>query len=866
MYNQESLDVIKSLGSDEKNGLRIEQVEESRAKYGANALEEKKKVSIFIKFLLAFKDTLIIILLIAAIISFIVHPEDWIDSVIIVVVVLLNAILGVYQENKAEQSLASLKKMSSPHAKVIRDGQVKEIVSEEVVVGDIILLEAGDIVPADARIIDSFNLKADESALTGESVPSQKESAAIYKDNLSVGDQNNMLFASTAVTNGRATAVVTAVGMNTEVGEIAKMLLHEDEATTPLQNKLTQIGKIIGIMAIGICGVVFILEMIAGVKWVDALKSSVALAVAAIPEGLATVVTIVLAIGVTKMSKENAIVKKLPAVETLGCTGIVCSDKTGTLTQNKMTVVELYHNKLKPVNKANEEDIKFIKYFALCSDAKIILQDNEEKRIGDPTELALIELNNQYGESIEGIERIGEIPFDSERKLMTVVCKINGELISITKGAVDNILGLSNDKNKEEILKINHNMGTRALRVLGLGYKKINQIPKNLNDLETELTFIGLVGMIDPPRPEVKEAIKVAKGAGVRSIMITGDHVITATAIAKELGILGEGHKAISSKELSKLSDEELFNQIEQYSVYARVSPKDKVRIVNAWKKRGAVVAMTGDGVNDAPALKNADIGCAMGINGTEVSKEAADMILLDDNFSTIIVAIKEGRGIYANLKKCLMYLLSSNIGEVLTIFLAVLITALGITDLGVPLLAVHLLWINLVTDAIPAFALGMEKPEETVMEEKPRNAKEGFFANKLGTKIIIYGIYIGLITLISYIIGESQVAKYGQETAHMIGQTMAFITLSTTQLFHSFSLKSNKSIFSKSTFNNKTLIFAFLIGFIMQFGVVYIPGVNDVFSTYPLGITNLLISLGLSISVILFAEVVKLITKKLNK
>ncbi|MEI3527499.1 MAG: HAD-IC family P-type ATPase [Bacilli bacterium] len=588
-------------------------------------------------------------------------PREWVESLIIFIVIIINAILGIIQENKAEKSLEALKKMSSPMCKVLRDGKVIPIETIHLVVGDIIMVEAGDFIPADARIIECSHLRVDESALTGESVTVEKISDVIdgiEDKEIALGNRKNMLFSSTFVTNGKAKAVVTEVGMKTEIGKIAGMLIGDDNQTTPLQQKLSQVGKVIGIMSIIICVVVFFLEMLttkgtSDTYLLDAFKTAIALAVAAIPEGLATVVTIILAIGVGNMAKKNAIVKKLPAVETLDSTSIICCDKTGTLTQNKMTVQELYHHTNKKLENLTEDDKELITYFALCCDAQITNVDGVEKRIGDPTETALIEFNNLYGRPIDKIERVADLPFDSIRKMMTVVVKVNNHYLSITKGAPDIILhhALLSDKEKQEILNANTNMASRALRVLGLGIKAHANKPECNENLEENLTFLGLVGMIDPARPEVKEAIEVASKAGIRTIMITGDHITTASAIAKELNILKDGYRAISSEELQKMSDEELGNQIEDYAVYARVSPEDKVRIVEMWQKKGKVVSMTGDGVNDSPALKKADIGCAMGITGTDVSKEAADMILADDNFTTIVEAVKEGRGIYNNVK-----------------------------------------------------------------------------------------------------------------------------------------------------------------------------------------------------------------------
>lgn len=873
MYKKSSAEVVELLQTNVKDGLTNEQVVAMRSKHGLNELQEGKKEPWIVKFLKQFADVLIIILLIAAVVSLIIDPHEWVESLVIFIVVMINAILGVIQEDKAEKSLEALKKMSSPSCKVIRNGKVDQIPSNELVVGDIILVEAGDFVPADARLIDAVNLQVDESALTGESLPVHKHSDVITDDVTALGDRKNMLFSSTFVTGGRAKAVVTAVGMETEIGKIATMLNSQKKTTTPLQDKLAQVGKAIGIISIVICVGVFLLDwlLVEGgnvESIVDCFKLAVSLAVAAVPEGLATVVTIVLSLGVQKMVKENAIVKKLPAVETLGSTSIVCSDKTGTLTQNKMTVLEVYDNgKLNLLSDLDESNHQLISHFALCCDAKIEVIDGVEKRIGDPTETALIELNDKYGVDISNVERVGEIPFDSDRKLMTVVVKLDGKYVSITKGAPDVMLNrISNTEVLTDVQESIVSMSSRALRCLALGIKVFDEMPTIDENLEQGLELIGLVGMIDPPRPEVIEAIRVARVAGVRTIMITGDNIITASAIAKQLGILDEGQRAISSEELDAMSDEELMEHIAEFSVYARVAPKDKVRIVTAWQAHGKVVAMTGDGVNDSPALKKADIGCAMGITGTDVSKEAADMILTDDNFSTIIKAVKQGRGIYDNIRKCVKYLLSSNIGEVLTILLATVITGLKIPgwELGIPLASIHLLWINLVTDSLPAFGLGMEAPDDEIMLQKPRAKTEGFFANNLALHIVLEGICVGLLTLTSYIIGETFIGS------HEVGSTMAFVTLSITQLFHSYNVKSEHSLLHKSTFNNKFLNMSFIVGFVLQMAVVYIPGVNtNVFQTVALQWNELLIALGLAFAMVIIMELYKLgrkVAKKTSK
>ena len=853
-------ELVNEFNSDIQIGLSDDQVVVNREKYGKNILEEKKKTPMFLRFLSEFKDPLIIILIIAAIVSVIVDPHEWIESVIIMVVVLINAILGLYQENKAEKSLEALKKMSSSSCNVIRNNIVQSISTEELVVGDIIIVEAGNSVPADARIIECSNLKVEEAALTGESVPVDKNSDYIEEDDIPLGDKKNCLFSSTYVTNGKAKAIVTNVGMSTEIGKIASMLSEQKEELTPLQHKLNKVGNVIGIMALAICVVVFFLEMIAlnweWNKFSEAFITAVALAVAAIPEGLATVVTIVLSIGVTKMSKRNAIVKKLPAVETLGSCNVICSDKTGTLTQNKMTVTKLYLNEVKDISNLTDEEKQMITYFAICCDATIEEKEGKEVRIGDPTELALLDLNILYGEDVKNFNRVLDYPFDSDRKLMTTVIEVDDYYIAITKGAPDKVINITTNsiEEKEEALAANTEMANNALRVLALGIKKFTEMPTQ-EQLEQDLTFVGLVGMIDPARPEVKEAIKIATKAGIKTVMITGDHIVTACAIARELGILKDGDRAITSQELELLSDEYLAEHIHEFSVFARVAPKDKVRIVEAWQKQDAICAMTGDGVNDAPALKKAEIGCAMGITGTDVSKEAADMILTDDNFSTIVSAVKEGRGIYDNIRKCVKYLLSSNIGEVITIFIASLLTAFGVINLGTPLAAMHLLWINLITDSLPAFGIGMEEVDDSVMNYKPRPKNEGFFANGYAWKICVEGIIIGTVTLIAYIIGE--------QISHSLGQTMAFLTLSSTQLLHAYNVKSNYSVFDKRNYKNKFMNFAFVLGFSLQIFVVYCPGVRDLFEFTPVEFKYFAICIGLSLVMVVIMEISKFVNKR---
>ncbi len=868
MFTKKDFNVVKEeFNTNLESGLSSEEAKKRLAEYGPNALQEKKKTPLIVRFLEQFKDFMVIILLIAAVVSVVINPEEWIESLIILIVVLINAILGTWQESKAEKSLEALKKLSTPHAKVLRDGVVVSVNSSDLVPGDIVVLEAGDFVPADGRLIEAVSLIIDESALTGESVPVTKSTEAIDKEDVSLGDMHNCMFSSTYVTYGRGKAIVTGTGMNTEIGKIASSLMDTAKELTPLQIKLDQIGKFIGMICIVVCLVVLGMELLANKPFNEAFMTAIALTVASIPEGLATVVTVVLAIGVEKMAKRKAIVKKLPAVETLGCASVICSDKTGTLTQNKMTVVKYYcdeiHNIEEPMS---DKAKKMIEFFSICTDASSTEVDGVRKDIGDPTEVALIVAQQKYISNPEYLkyERINDLPFDSDRKMMTVVLDYNGKYLVITKGAPDIIM--QHCVNKEEADKMdqaNDAMADKALRVLGIGYKIVDSLPNELTSENTEcdLEFLGLVGMIDPARPEVKDAIALATRAGIRTIMITGDHVTTAKAIAKELNILRPGDLAIPSSELQKMTDEELFEKIEQISVYARVAPEDKVRIVDAWQKKGFVVSMTGDGVNDSPALKKADIGCAMGITGTDVAKEAAEVVLVDDNFQTIVSAVEQGRGIYANIKKVVKYLLSSNIGEVLTIFIASLIALLAPNlELGVPLLAIHLLWVNLITDSLPAFALGTEEPEPDVMDQKPRPKDESFFAHGMGATIVLEGMMIGGLTLAAYLIGHF--ASPGT----YLGQTMAFVTLSSAQLFHAFNVKSDHSILNKHLFSNKYLLGAFVLGIALQMGICYIAPLAKIFKVIPLELPYLGICFGLAFAPIVIVEIAKLIKRLIKK
>ena len=862
-YHQSAEELAKEFSTDLKNGLNDQQVKDHLEKYGLNELEKVKKQPLIVRFLLQFKDALTLILIAAAIISIIVEPNEWIDSAIIVFVVVVNAILGLVQENNAERALEALEKMASPKAKVIRNGNIMTIDANHVVPGDLLVIEAGDCIASDGRLVECFNLKVDESALTGESVPVDKTSDIMNQEEVPLAERYNMVFASCNVTYGRGIVLVTSTGEENEVGKIATMISQTKKENTPLQDQLDQIGKTIGIVCIVICIVVFGMEMFGGLTVFEAFKTSIALAVAAIPEGLATVVTVVLALSVQRMVKKNAIVKSLPAVETLGSTSVVCSDKTGTLTQNKMTVVKtyLYRHDIELIENCSQETVPLLNYFTLCSDGTISTVAGKEVSVGDPTETALVKASLEKGFTKDALNedypRFNELAFDSERKMMTVFVRHHGKIMSITKGGPDVVFARCQDLDLEEVNRVNEMMSNDALRVLALGIRYWDEEPKEFTSevIEQNLTFVGMVGMIDPPREEAKQAVAQAKEAGIRTIMITGDHIVTASAIARSLGILETGYKAIMGDELSKMSDEELAEHIEEYSVYARVAPEHKVRIVNAWKAKGKIVAMTGDGVNDSPALKAADIGCAMGITGTDVAKGAASMILTDDNFATIITSVKEGRGIFDNIKKDVQFLLSSNIGEVITIFGASLISFITPYEFGVPLLPIHLLWVNLITDSLPAFALGMEPTEKNVMKRKPRGKNEGFFSGGLGFTIAWQGLMIGVLTLIAYAIGNSQ--------DHTVGMTMAFITLCGCQLVHSFNVKSSESILNRSLFNNPYLWGALAAGLLLQVVILAVPELSFIFKLQPLNAAQWGICLALCLSTTVICEIVKCVHKK---
>ena len=838
MWHSSSVEeVSKKLKTNINIGLSEEEAQKRFERYGPNNLKEKKKESIFVKFIKQFNDFMIITLIIAAIISAVVSKlngeADYIDSIIIVAIVIFNAIMGLVQEQKAEKSLEALKKMSAPNAKVRRNGRVQEIDATMVVPGDIVILEAGNYVPADCRLINSYNLKIEESALTGETIPSLKDSSKILKENTAMGDLCNMVFATTIVVNGHGEAIVVETGMNTRVGKIAGMIIEDESPETPIQKKLAEVGKILAIACIIICVLIFVIGIFKKIPIVEMFMTSVGLAVAAIPEGLPAIVTIMLSIGVTKMAKENSIIRKLPAVETLGSSSVICSDKTGTLTQNKMTVTEVRNC----FGRANSNERKFIfELGTMCTDTTDERINGKLGFVGEATEVAISNAAMEEGVSksflYDEMKRINDIPFDSKRKMMTTIHKYGNGYRIITKGAPDVLLKRCSNcysggqivpifSKKDDINEQNNQMAEKALRVIAVAYKDVEKLPE-MQDVEKDLIFCGLIGMIDPPREGVKEAVRTCRRAGIKTVMITGDHLQTAKAIAKELGILKRGDLAIDGETLERMSQHELEQNIMDYSVFARVSPEHKVRIVKAFQSTGAVVAMTGDGVNDAPALKNADIGIAMGKGGTDVAKNAADMILLDDNFVTIVEAVKQGRNIYDNIKKSIHFLISTNIGEIVTIFFGLV---LGIKS---PLLAIQLLWINLVTDSLPAIALGLEKEEENIMSRLPRNPKKNLFADGLWWKIMIEGAMLGIFTLLAFSIGNR---LYSVE----VGRTMAFLTLGILELVHSFNIKSEESIFKIGVFENKYLIGALVLGVILQVIVVVVSPLAQIFSLVPL-------------------------------
>ena len=891
-FNKTVEEVEKELGTNKENGLSSKKVEENRAKYGLNELKEKKKESLIQKFIDQFKDFSIIVLIIAAIVSGVVgvmQGEGFTDTIIILIVVLLNAVIGVAQESKAEKSLEALKKLSAHAAKVIRNGKETAIPARELVPGDLVIIETGDYISADLRVIEAVNLKSQEASLTGESVPVEKRTDAIQETEVGVGDRKNMLFSSSLITYGRGKAIVVKTGMNTEVGKIADMINQTEDQETPLQKKLNSLGKTLGMAALTICAVIFVIGLLQGKEIINMFMTAVSLAVAVIPEGLVAVSTIVLAIGVQKMVKKNAIVKKLPAVETLGSSTVICSDKTGTLTQNKMTVEKVFCNDTtSDIERAetNEDFRKLIYDCMLCNDSRVL--ENGEIA-GDPTETALVDfaLKLDYPVSImRENPRVAEVPFDSNRKLMSTVNGKDGKYIVYTKGGLDEILRKCDSylykgsvrhnlsDYAEWIRTNNEHMANEALRVLAFAYKEIDHVPSKyeMENLESGLTFIGMVGMIDPPREEAKKAVEKCKHAGIKTVMITGDHKATAVAIAKKIGILENDNEALTGLELDKISDEQLAKDVRKYSVYARVSPEHKVRIVKAWQKNGEIVAMTGDGVNDSPALKTADIGCAMGKVGTEVAKEAADVILTDDNFATIVSAVEEGRRIYDNILKVIQFLISCNVGEVIVLLLATLFAptigrGFGIYDISMiqVLLPIHILWINLVTDTFPALALAFDPANKDIMDRKPVKKDEGIFTKGRTFRIVYQGFMIGLLTLAAYLIGiGSTKTAIGnltlEETKIEVGQTMAFTVLAFSELIHVFNIRDNKnSIFKTGILGNSILIYAVVISALLMGVILLIPQLREIFSIPILPVGNIIETVLLIIAPVVIVELMKL-------
>ena len=875
-FAKSSSEVLREWNVDAATGLSGVEAAERLARYGQNKLEGKPKKSLLSLFFAQLQDMLIYVLLGAAVITLFIG--EYADSAIILLVVLLNAAIGVIQEYKAEKAIAALQQLTTPRTLVRRDGEVREINSEDLVPGDIVLIDAGRYVPADLRLIESANLQIEESALTGESVPSDKDARALIDDpKVPIGDKINMAFMSTLATYGRGEGIVIATAMDTEIGKIARILDESNEDLTPLQRRLEELGKTLGFLAIGICALIFGIALFQGRNMFEMFLTAISLAVAAIPEGLAAIVAIVLAIGVTKMSKINAIVKKLPAVETLGSVNIICSDKTGTLTQNKMTVVKTYtHGILSDILVGDKppplgtDGGELLRSLVLCSDATY---DNGQST-GDPTEVALVVAGERYGMTKAALNiqhpRIGEKPFDSDRKLMSTLNRESETHRVHTKGALDNLLKISTHalvngqtvplttEMKAEYLRMADVMSDSALRVLGAAYKETDQ-PLSPEEMEMDLTLIGLVGMIDPPRLEVKDSIHKAKMAGITPVMITGDHKNTAVAIARELGIADSLEQSLTGAEIDSLSDEEFADRISRYRVFARVSPEHKVKIVRAFKAQGNIVSMTGDGVNDAPSLKYADIGVAMGITGTDVSKGASDMILTDDNFTTIVRAIEEGRNIYNNIKKAVVFLLSCNLGEVVAIFASILFFW------PVPLLPTQILWINLITDSLPAIALGVDPGDSDVMRQKPRDPRESFFAGSTGIWAVMGGTVIGILTLAAFYLG---LAEFGYslgsrdipEEVLTNARTMSFVVLAASQLFYSLAMRnSTKSIFQIGLFSNRYLIGAIIAGFILQLAVISIPFLADAFKVTNLSLHDWGIVFALSLAPLLLNELVKL-------
>ena len=862
-YQMKKEDVLKMLGTDE-NGLTQNQAEENQKKYGKNELAEGKKKNPFILFLEQYKDFLVIILIIAAIISGVLGDIE--SAIVIFVVITINAILGTVQHIKAEQSLDSLKEMSAPTAKVIRDGEIKVVEGKDVTVGDIVVIEAGDYVCSDGRIIENASLKVDESAMTGESEPVEKQETVLDGEK-PLGDRVNMLYSGSFATYGRAKMVVTSVGMETEIGKIASLLKSTQEKKTPLQESLDNFGKKLSLIIIGICVIVLGLELFRsdGINltvFTDAFVFAVALAVAAIPEALSSIVTIVLSVGTQKLAKENAIIRKLQAVEGLGSVSIICSDKTGTLTQNKMTVQKIYFDGqiIDKDDEINARQGQLIIDGALCNDSV----QKEGQEIGDPTEIALVNFSEKHDLPVEKMrekyQRLGEIPFDSDRKLMSTVHKIGDNYKMLTKGAVDVLSGRIDEvktmdgkrpftaEDLAELKKVNTEFSQMGLRVLAVCERDVDTVDISVED-EKDYILLGLVAMQDPPREESREAVRKCKTAGIRPIMITGDHLVTASAIARKIGILDDNGRAVEGREIENLSDEELDEFVSDVSVYARVSPEHKIRIVSAWQRKGYIVSMTGDGVNDAPALKQADIGVAMGITGSEVAKDAASMVLTDDNFATIVKAIENGRNLYRNIQRAIQFLLSGNTAGILAVLYA------SFMALPVPFKAVHLLFINLLTDSLPAIALGVEPHSSDVMNEKPRPKNQSILTKKVLTNICVEGIVIGVMTMIAFYVGSLRNAE--------VASTMAFSTLCLSRLVHGFNCKSDKPVwFTKKMWNNKSMIGAFFVGFVLLNAVLLVPALQGIFAVAPLTIAELLTVYGLSLGTFVIVQILKMIRK----
>ena len=861
--------VLSRLETNLEHGLSAEQAAQRHARCGPNTLEQPKKDSLVKRLLTQLKDPMILVLLAAAALSLLAGGlEDWLDSVIILVIVLVNAVISISQEDNAEKALEALRNMSAPLARAVRSGVPLRLETTRLVPGDIIFLEAGDLVPADARILSCSGLKTDESSMTGESMPVCKQAVDKLPADTPLADRVNMVLSATTVTGGRAVCVVTETGMNTEMGRIAGMLRSAEDSSTPLQRRMTEISRILSVICLFVCALTFGLGLLQDKDLLDMFLTSVSLAVAAIPEGLPAIVTIVLALGVQRMAKRNAIVKKLPAVETLGCASVICSDKTGTLTQNKMTVTDLW-----TARSAHRADALIIG--ALCGNARISRENGQPVFDGDPTETALVAIAYAEGQDKHRLEqtlpRRAELPFDPDRKLMsTVHAKPDGGFRIMVKGAPDVLLNrcthllsgsavLLDSSMRQRILAANEDMAARALRVLGLAFRDIDVMPAvpSSDTLEQHLTFVGLAGMIDPPRPEAKQAVSRCYAAGIRPVMITGDHKLTAVAIAKQLDIFRPGDLAITGDDLDFMPQDMLERDVEKFSVYARVTPEHKMRIVRAWQKKGHVVAMTGDGVNDAPALKTADIGCAMGQAGTDVAKGAADMILTDDNFATIVHAVEQGRGIYSNIKKAIHYLLSCNIGEILTIFVA---TLLGFQQM--PLIPVQLLWLNLVTDSLPALALGMEPVEADAMNRKPRQNSDRLFTKDFSLRLVWQGAMVGALTLTAYWLGEYVLSD--PSAADAAANTMAFATLTLSQLFHAFDVRSeSRSLFRIGVFSNKTMNEAFVVGLAMQMSVLCLPPLQKIFSVVFLTPVQWLAVWGLAVVPVILSELEKALRRR---